>query len=88
MKALRIYAGPAALERIQQEGLRPKDIGLIPGAAGGPKGLILGPLDRFIFGQWLTQSSQRASGGRFDWRMAHGQRLLARSRGGLRASGD
>lgn len=27
-------------------------------AAGGPKGLILGPLDRFIFGQWLPQSSQ------------------------------
>lgn len=58
MKALRIYAGPKALAHIQQEGLRPQDIGLIPGAAGGPKGLILGPLDRFIFGQWLPQSSQ------------------------------
>jgi hypothetical protein len=31
---------------------------VIPGAAGGPKGLILGPLDRFIFGEWLAQSQQ------------------------------
>jgi hypothetical protein len=27
-------------------------------AAGGPKGLILGPLDQFIFGRWLPQSQQ------------------------------
>ena len=58
MKALRIYAGPAARKHLEQDGLRPQDIGLIPGAAGGPKGLILGPLDRFIFGSWLAQSSQ------------------------------
>jgi len=30
----------------------------IPGAAGGPKGLILGPIDRFIFGDWLPQAAQ------------------------------
>lgn len=58
MKALRIYAGPAARKHIEANGLRPQDVRTIPGAAGGPKGLILGPLDRFIFGQWLTQSSQ------------------------------
>lgn len=58
MKALRIYAGPAARQHIEQHGLRPQDVRTIPGAAGGPKGLILGPLDRFIFGRWLTQSSQ------------------------------
>jgi len=29
------------------------DIGTVPGAAGGPKGLILGPLDRYLFGEWL-----------------------------------
>ena len=33
-------------------------MGVIAGAAGGPKGLILGPLDRFVFGQWLPQSAQ------------------------------
>lgn len=29
----------------------------MPAAAGGPKGLILGPLDRFLFGHWFRQSS-------------------------------
>lgn len=58
MPALRLYAGPAARRHIQQNGLRPADVGIIPAAAGGPKGLILGPLDRFIFGQWLNTSSQ------------------------------
>lgn len=58
MTALRIYAGPTARKHIEQNGLRPQDIGVVPGAAGGPKGLVLGPLDRFIFGDWLPQSSQ------------------------------
>lgn len=58
MKALRLYAGPKALAHIRANGLRPHDVGVIPGAAGGPKGLILGALDRFIFGQWLPQSTQ------------------------------
>jgi hypothetical protein len=57
-RALRIYAGPAAREHIRQHGLLPAHIGAIPGAAGGPKGLILGALDRFVFGQWLPQSEQ------------------------------
>lgn len=61
MKALRLYAGPLALAHIRQHGLQPEHIATIPGAAGGPKGLILGPLDRFIFGQWLPQSSQPVS---------------------------
>jgi hypothetical protein len=58
MRALHIHAGPKALAHIREHGLRPEHIGVIPGAAGGPKGLILGPLDRFIFGQWLPQSVQ------------------------------
>ena len=58
MQALHIHAGPKALAHIREHGLRPEHIGVIPGAAGGPKGLILGPLDRFIFGEWLPQSSQ------------------------------
>ncbi|MEY4980232.1 MAG: hypothetical protein RLZZ352_2502 [Pseudomonadota bacterium] len=72
-RALRLYAGSLARQHLQQHGLRPQDVGIIPAAAGGPKGLILGPLDRFIFGQWLPQSRQRvqlvgASIGA--WRMA------------------
>ncbi len=71
--ALRLYAGPRARAHIAQHGLSPQDIGVVPGAAGGPKGLILGPLDQFIFGEWLPRSAQRvdlvgASIGA--WRMA------------------
>jgi hypothetical protein len=57
MKALRIYAGPAARRHIERNGLQPGDVGVVPAAAGGPKGLVLGPLDRFLFGQWLPQAS-------------------------------
>ncbi|MDP3618644.1 MAG: phospholipase [Ramlibacter sp.] len=57
-RALRLYAGPKARAHIQRHGLRAQDVGVVPGAAGGPKGLILGPLDRFIFGEWLSQSTQ------------------------------
>lgn len=56
MKALHIHAGPLALAHLRRQGLRPQDVGTIPAAAGGPKGLILGPLDRFIFGDWLPRS--------------------------------
>ena len=45
------------MQHIAQNGLQPQDIGVAPGAAGGLKGLILRPLDRFIFGDWLAQSS-------------------------------
>ena len=58
MKALCIYAGPAAREHIAVQGLRPQDVRTIPGAAGGPKGLILGPIDRFLFGDWLPRAAQ------------------------------
>ena len=58
MQALRIYAGPKAMAHIRASGLKPEHIDVIPGAAGGPKGLILGPLDRFLFGEWLPQSTQ------------------------------
>ena len=58
MKALQIYAGPRALARIRERGVSPADIRAIPAAAGGPKGLTLLPLDRFLFGEWLPQSKQ------------------------------
>ncbi|HYP86015.1 phospholipase [Variovorax sp.] len=75
MKALRIHAGPLARRHIEDQGLGPQDVRIIPGAAGGPKGLILGPIDRFLFGQWLPRSSQPvdlvgASIGA--WRLANG----------------
>lgn len=56
--ALQVYAGPAARARLAERGLRAEDIGLMPAAAGGPKGLILNGLDRFLFGDWLPGSTQ------------------------------
>ena len=73
MQALRIYAGPAARQHIEKYGLQAGDVGTIPAAAGGPKGLILGGLDQYIFGHWLAQTQHEihlvgASIGA--WRMA------------------
>ena len=58
MQALRIYAGPRARIHLERNGLQAADVCTIAAAAGGPKGLILGPLDRFIFGPWLAASRQ------------------------------
>jgi hypothetical protein len=58
MKALAIYAGPQAKQHLALHGLSASDVGVIPAAAGGPKGLILGPLDRFMFNEWLPTSQQ------------------------------
>jgi hypothetical protein len=58
MKALRLYAGPTAHKHMARHGLRPQDVRIVPGAAGGPKGLILGPIDRFLFGDWLLRAAQ------------------------------
>ncbi len=73
LKALRVLAGPIARVHLRERGLRPDDVRVIPAAAGGPKGLILNPLDRFLFGQWLPRGHHEvhligASIG--SWRMA------------------
>jgi hypothetical protein len=53
MQALQLFAGPRARAQLRERGLRPDDVRAIPGAAGGPKGLALNPLDRYVFGHWL-----------------------------------
>src|SRR5215216_6094339 len=75
MKALSIHAGPTALKHLRERGLKPHDVRAIPAAAGGPKGLVLSPLDQFIFGEWLAGTTHTvhllgASIGA--WRMATG----------------
>jgi hypothetical protein len=75
MPALRIHAGPLARRHIERHGLQASDVGIVPAAAGGPKGLVLGPLDRFLFGTWLPRTDHTihlvgASIGA--WRMAAG----------------
>ncbi len=71
MKALQIHAGASALNHLRERGLQPADVRVIPAAAGGPKGLILNGLDRFIFGEWLSSST-------------HGVHLLGASIGAWR----
>lgn len=70
---LSIHAGPKALAHLRTHGLRAQDIAIIPGAAGGPKGLILQKLDQWMFGSWLPSAPRErtligASIGA--WRMA------------------
>ncbi len=57
MQALEIHAGARAIRHLREHGLRAADVRAIPGAAGGPKGLVLNPLDRFLFGTWLAGST-------------------------------
>lgn len=53
MKSIIVRAGPRAQKHLSQHGLRPNDIDIIPGAAGGPKGLGLTLLDEYLFADWL-----------------------------------
>ncbi|HEY0820685.1 MAG TPA: patatin-like phospholipase family protein, partial [Rhizobacter sp.] len=58
MKALQVHAGPRALKHLREQGLSAQDVRAVPGAAGGPKGLVLSPLDQYIFGEWLREAAQ------------------------------
>ena len=53
---LTIRAGKRALERMKTHGLDAADVEIVPGAAGGPKGLGIAGLDRAIFGDWLPST--------------------------------
>jgi len=50
---LSIYAGRKAYEIVKQDGLSPESVDMVVGAAGGPKWLVLGGLDRAIFFSFL-----------------------------------
>ena len=58
MLALQVHAGPRAAALLRERGLRAEDVRLLPGAAGGPKGLVLNPLDRYLFAEWLRDAPQ------------------------------
>ena len=58
MHAIKIHAGPRARVWLRERGLAATDVRVIPAAAGGPKGLALNPLDRFLFGHWLRDVPQ------------------------------
>ena len=60
-RALTIKAGQRALARIRDHGLAPADVGIIPGAAGGPKALGIQGLDLALFGEWLPRVERERS---------------------------
>ena len=71
--ALRLLAGPVAARLIAERGLRAEDVAAVPAAAGGPKGLALLPLDRWLFGHWLPSAPRPrllAGASIGAWRMA------------------
>ncbi|MBN2159976.1 MAG: patatin-like phospholipase family protein [Spirochaetes bacterium] len=51
--SLTFIAGSRALEIIRDEGLIPERVRVVAGAAGGPKWLVLGGLDRALFGSFF-----------------------------------
>lgn len=55
MKHLQIFAGPAALGQIREEGLRAEQFRVLLGASGGPKWFVLYGLDRYLFGEFFGQ---------------------------------
>ena len=68
-----IRLGARARQRIAAEGVQAADIAIVPAAAGGPKGLILHGVDRWLFGDFLPRARRQrrfigASIG--SWRMA------------------
>ena len=57
--ALTLRAGHLAKQHILKNGLAAKDVDIIPGAAGGPKGIGIFGLDQAIFNEFLAQAPQR-----------------------------
>ncbi len=57
-KYLTFLAGAKALPIIREKGLRPEMVTAMPGAAGGPKWLVLSQLDRTIFLSWFKERTE------------------------------
>jgi hypothetical protein len=79
--AIDIFAGPRAAAHIRAHGVQAADISAVTAAAGGPKGLALLPLDRWVFGHWLASAKpthvarRQVIGASIGaWRMAAGSR--------------
>lgn len=59
-RPLSIHLGRNAARRIADQGWSGRDISLLLGASGGPKWLILGQLDRLLFGGFLMHDRSNA----------------------------
>ena len=58
-RPLSVYLGDSAAKTIGERGWQGQDIDLLLGASGGPKWLILGHLDRLLFGDYLLKGRQQ-----------------------------
>ncbi|MEG1092812.1 MAG: patatin-like phospholipase family protein, partial [Acinetobacter sp.] len=54
--ALQIRVGRLARQLIQSEGLQAEQVDIVPGAAGGPKGIGIQGLDQAIFGEFFARA--------------------------------
>ncbi|WP_180182588.1 patatin-like phospholipase family protein [Acinetobacter sp. YH01020] len=57
--ALNIRAGHLARQLLEQEGLNAAQVDILPGAAGGPKGIGIQGLDQAIFADFLPRAQQK-----------------------------
>ncbi|MBK9244415.1 MAG: patatin-like phospholipase family protein [Burkholderiales bacterium] len=73
-RSFTVHAGARAAAQLRAHGLAAADVGCVPAAAGGPKGLALIPLDRRLFDPargWLRGASLELVGASIGaWRMA------------------
>jgi hypothetical protein len=73
-RSFAVHAGARAAAHLRANGLAPGDVGCVPAAAGGPKGLALIPLDRRLFDPahgWLREAPLELVGASIGaWRMA------------------
>lgn len=60
-RALSVYLGREAARRIADQGWSADLFSLLLGASGGPKWLILGHLDRLLFGDFLAAGERPLS---------------------------
>jgi hypothetical protein len=60
-RSLSVYLGTKAAERIAEQGWNPDLFDLLVGASGGAKWLILGQLDRLLFGDFLQHRDRPLS---------------------------
>jgi hypothetical protein len=73
-RSFTVHAGARAAAHLRANGLAPADVGCVPAAAGGPKGLALIALDRRLFDPlrgWLRDARLELLGASIGaWRMA------------------